>query len=123
MSEQSLFNKYGGFSTIHEIVRNFYADVLSEDSLKHYFENISMEVLVKHQSDFLSQVLGGPIQYKGRTLREAHQTLNITRANFDLVAQLLQENLEDAGVEDDDVTAILEIVATTLPDIVFTEES
>ena len=39
------------------------------------------------------------------------------------IAQLLQENLEDAGVEDDDVTAIVEIVATTLPDIVFTEES
>ena len=58
MSEQTLFSKYGGFSTVHEIVRNFYADVLSEDSLKHYFENISMEFLIKHQSDFLSQVLG-----------------------------------------------------------------
>lgn len=122
MSEQSLYEKYGGFSTIHEIVRNFYSDVLAEESLQHYFENISMEFLIKHQSDFLSQVLGGPIQYKGRTLREAHQRLDIKKVDFELVGQLLQENLEDAGVEENDINTIMDIVVSTLPDIVFTDE-
>ena len=73
----TLYEKYGGFSTIHQIVRNFYGDVLAEETLKEYFAHVPMEFLIKHQSDFLSQVLGGPIQYQGRTLREAHQRLNI----------------------------------------------
>ena len=115
----TLYEKYGGFTTIHTIVKDFYHDVLAEESLAPYFSRVSMDFLIQHQTDFLSQVLGGPIQYKGRTLREAHQTLNVKRADFDLVAKLLQENLEDAGVEEDDVTAIIDIVASTLPDIVF----
>lgn len=118
----TLYEKYGGFTTIHQIVRNFYGDVVAEDTLKMYFANVPMEFLIKHQSDFLSQVLGGPIQYKGRTLREAHQRLKIKRADFDLVGRLLQENLEDAGVEKTDIEAIMEIVVGALPDIVFEEE-
>ncbi len=117
----TLYDKYGGFATIHTIVKNFYRDVLSEESLKPYFARVSMDFLIQHQTDFLSQVLGGPIQYKGRTLREAHQVLRISKTDFDLVAKLLQENLEDAGVEDADVETIMNIVASTLPDIVFTD--
>jgi hemoglobin len=117
----TLYEKYGGFSTIHSIVKNFYRDVLAEESLAPYFKNVSMDFLIQHQSDFLSQILGGPVQYKGRTLRQAHQRLHIKRADFDLVAQLLKENLEDAGVEQADIESILEIVASTLPDIVFND--
>ena len=118
----TLYDKYGGFSTIHQIVRNFYQDILAEDSLKGYFKNVSMDFLINHQTDFLSQLLGGPIQYRGRTLREAHQQLHITRHDFNLVGRLLQENLEDAGVDADDVATIMEIVVSTLPDIVFEDE-
>ncbi len=117
----TLYEKYGGFATIHTIVKEFYKDLLAEDDLKPYFARVSMDFLIQHQTDFLSQLLGGPIQYTGRTLREAHQVLRIPKAHFDLVAQLLQENLEDAGVETDDVQTIMEIVASTLPDIVYTD--
>lgn len=118
----TLYEKYGGFSTIHQIVRNFYQDILAEESLRGYFKNVSMDFLINHQTDFLSQLLGGPIQYQGRTLREAHQHLHITRIDFDLVGRLLQENLEDAGVEAVDVATIMDIVVSTLPDIVFLGE-
>ena len=117
----TLYEKYGGFATIHLIVKNFYDDVQSEETLQHYFTNVNMEFLINHQTEFLSQVLGGPFQFAGKTLREAHQHLQVKRADFDLVAQLLQENLEDFNVEEEDVKTIMELVAGTLPDIVFEE--
>ena len=123
MSEITLYEKYGGLGTIQSLVRNFYADVLAEEMLKKYFQPISMERLIQHQIDFISQILGGPITYSGRTLREAHQTLRIKKIEFELVAKLLRENLEDFEVEPEDIDAIMTIVAGTLPEIVFVDEA
>jgi len=33
--EQSLFDKYGGFSTIHQVVEGFYDGVLENEILAH----------------------------------------------------------------------------------------
>ena len=114
----TLYERYGGFATIHSIVQNFYDDVLEDDLLSSYFKGISMQNLLRHQTEFLSQLLGGPISYDGRTLKRAHEHLNITQAAFDRVADLLQENLEEAGVAEEDVNTIMTIVASTVDDIV-----
>jgi hemoglobin len=63
-------------------------------------------------------ILGGPASYSGRDLRAAHERLNITGKDFFLVADLLEETLEEAGVEDEDIETIMKIVASTQVDIV-----
>ena len=118
MSEETLFHKYGGFSTVGAIVLAFYEKILDEEALVPYFEGIDMERLIRHQTDFLCMILGGPANYSGRDLRTAHFRLNITVPDFLLVADLLEETLEEGGVEDDDIEAILKIVASTKDDIV-----
>jgi truncated hemoglobin YjbI len=35
----SLYEQYGGFATIHIIVREFYKDILDDDLLSRYFQN------------------------------------------------------------------------------------
>lgn len=115
---ESLFHKYGGFSTVGGIVLNFYEKVLDEEDLTPYFEGIDMERLIRHQTDFLCMILGGPANYSGRDLRAAHERLNIVSKDFFLVADLLEETLEEAGVEDEDVETIIKIVASTKGDIV-----
>ena len=113
----TLYEKYGGFSTIHTIVISFYEDVLDDKILAPYFKTTQIDRLIKHQSDFLSQLLGGPIKYDGRSLLEGHKHLNITEEAFTRVAKLLHENLEDAGVEENDLEIIMNIVAQTKNDI------
>ncbi len=114
----TLFDKYGGFSTVGNVVHSFYEKIMDEESLESYFWDIDMARLIKHQTDFLCQVLGGPASYSGRSLKDAHRSLNIIEVDFMTVAEILEETLEEAGVEDDDVTTIMEIVASTKDDIV-----
>lgn len=114
----TLFDKYGGFSTVGNIVHEFYEKIMDTESLENYFWDIDMARLIKHQTDFLCQVLGGPASYTGRALKDAHKGLNIVVEDFMTVAEILEETLEEAGVEDSDVEAIMEIVASTKDDIV-----
>ena len=54
MSEQSLYDKYGGFATINSIVIQFYDNLLANDDVSHFFENIALENLIDHVLDYFS---------------------------------------------------------------------
>ena len=42
----TLFEKYGGFSTVSSIVRSFYKDLLAHEELSRYFQGIDMATLI-----------------------------------------------------------------------------
>jgi len=107
----TLFEKYGGFETIKNIVINFYREILSRDSLAPYFVNVNLDKLIDHQTRFLSHLLGGPSTYQGKTLESAHLGLHISGAAFDEVASVLCLVLEDAGVSEEDLKTILGVVS------------
>jgi len=117
MSE-TLFDKYGGFDTFSAVVTNFYQKVLDSDQIKHYFEGVNMEGLISHQTNFLAKVLGGPDKYEGRDLKAVHAKFKITVEDFTEVAELLEESLDEAGVEEADIATIISVVASIKDDIV-----
>ena len=114
----SLFEKYGGVLAVHDIVSAFYDRVLDDDALVDYFINSDMEALVKHQTNFISSLMGGPGGVSDARLYEAHAGLNINRAAFDQVAVILAETLTDSGVEAADVKVLIDAVASKMDLIV-----
>ena len=106
----TLFDKYGGYETVQNIVIEFYREVLSRETLAPYFVNVKLERLIDHQTRFLSHLLGGPAAYQGKTLEAAHHNLHISGAAFDEVASILSVVLEDAGVLEGDLQSIMQIV-------------
>lgn len=114
----SLFDKYGGFGTVSKIVREFYRSVTASPQLKGYFVGVNMERLIDHQTKFIAHAMGGPAEYTGRELAAAHRRLNIRPEDFDEVAAILREVLEDAGMEGGDVDAVIGLVAGTRQHVV-----
>lgn len=113
-----LYDKYGGFAAISHIVHAFYDKVLAAPSLDPYFHGVEMEALIAHQTRFLCKVLGGPDNYTGRAMSKVHQPHHISAAAFAEVAAMLQEALEEAQVEPDDVATIMGVVASVRGDVV-----
>lgn len=105
--EQSLYDKYGGFSAVSKIVHEFHRRVLESDLLAPYFEKTDMDRLMNHQVRFFSTLLGGPVTYDGKQLDEIHKPLNITPVAFNEVLDLLEEVLEDSGFADEDLGTVL----------------
>ncbi|MFT4927815.1 MAG: hemoglobin [Phenylobacterium sp.] len=107
---ETLFDKYGGFPTFHQLTRIFYQKLLDSPQVAHYFTNIDINALTKHQTNFLATALGGPSLYEGRDLTAAHQGLSINQQDFDEVVYSLEETLEELDVEEQDIKTILAIV-------------
>jgi hemoglobin len=114
----SLYDKYGGFAGINELVQAFYVKVLESDLLAPYFEGVEMSRLIGHQVRFFCKVLGGPDNYTGRSLAAAHRDLKISSPVFAEVARLLQETLWEAGMAPADIEVVMATVGSTSPHIV-----
>lgn len=120
MSETTVsdYQAVGGGPAVKVVVDDFYQRVLADPQLADYFDGVDMPRLKRHQALLVGKVLGGPADYDGRSLREAHLGLGVTKDHFDLVVGHLAGALQDAGVPDDIVGRAGAAVVATEPHIV-----
>ena len=118
MSE-SLFEKYGGVETLTPLVREFYKRIMATPNLARYFINTDMEVLIRHQVQFIAVVMGKPAAfYEGMDMKVAHANSNISDRSFEDVIDVLEETLRDFEVEELDIIEIIEKAKSLKKEIV-----
>ncbi|SNR46759.1 group I truncated hemoglobin [Halorubrum vacuolatum] len=110
MSETTLYDRLGGKEAIGAVVTEFYDRVLADDTLAPYFEDTDMTKQRAHQTQFISSVAGGPVQYDGDDMQSAHAGMGITHEDYDAIASHLDAALAEFDVADADREAVLEAV-------------
>ncbi|MEX3011540.1 group 1 truncated hemoglobin [Hoeflea sp. TYP-13] len=108
MVEQTLFEKYGGFSSVSKVVLAFYDTLLDSDDIGPFFDDVDMSRMVDHQTKFIASLLGGPASYTDNQLRQLHSHLDIENSHFDELKIVLRETLESHGFDAADIDAVLE---------------
>ncbi len=116
----SFYERVGGEPAVNAAVDRFYDRVLADPELRDFFNGVSMSRLKAHQFAFLSQALGGPKQYSGASMRDAHSRLAIERRHFDGVAVHLLETLRELGISEEIIAAIAAALAPLSQQIVNT---
>ncbi|WP_254534857.1 group I truncated hemoglobin [Halomarina litorea] len=124
MSEdETVFDRLGGHEAVESVVNDFYDRVLNDERVIHHFEDSNTTELRAHQVQFISAVTGGPVEYSGDDMRDAHRGMGITDTEFNVVADHLDTALAENGVSDEDRELVLETVEELRPEIVETAES
>src|SRR3954447_9307673 len=117
-SRTSLYDTLGGAEPLKLAVDRFYVAVTTDPQLAHYFEGQDVARIKRHQVLLLSQVLGGPAEYDGRQLGDAHRALHVTDADYDRVAEHLIGTLRGLDVDDTVASAVEGVVGSVRRDIV-----
>jgi len=120
MMTQSLYEKIGGQPAMDAAVDLFYRKVLNDDRVSRFFEDVDMDEQRAKQKSFLTVVFGGPNDYTGKDLREAHKSLvddGLDDSHFDAVAVHLQNTLEELGVPAELVNQVMATAAGTRDDV------
>ena len=103
----SIFDRYGGFSSVHKVILSFYDKMLDSDIVGPYFEEVDMPALVDHQTKFISQVMGGPVFFSDEVLEQVHRNLGVTQEAFDEMVVILESTLIDFEFKADDVNVVM----------------
>jgi len=116
----SLFERLGGEAAVEAAVDIFYRKVLLDSSISHFFDTTDMDAQRVKQKAFLTMAFGGPKNYTGKELREAHAPLvekGLGDEHFDAVAGHLDATLRELGVSDDLIGEIMAIAGSTRDDV------
>ena len=120
MTSDSLYTRIGGSAAIERAVDTFYLRVLADDRVRRFFDDIDMATQRERQRDFLIYSLGGPANYTGKDLREAHKRLvedGLTDIHFVIVCEHLVSTLIDMGAPPDAVVGVLTFLETKRNDV------
>ncbi|MCH8237008.1 MAG: group 1 truncated hemoglobin [Proteobacteria bacterium] len=116
----SLYERLGGEAAVNAAVDIFYRKVLADPSISDFFDTTDMEEQRNKQKAFLSMVFGGPDEYSGKDMREAHAPLvekGLNDSHFDAVAGHLDATLRELGVADDLIGEVMTIAGSTRDDV------
>ena len=108
--QESIWDRYGGYSFVARTVRDFYDRVLVSRDLSAYFDKVNMEGLIEHQIRTIGAVMGGPFDLDLDALQGAHAHLRITDKHFNELGTILDQTLEAHGLEQADKNVLLGVV-------------
>jgi truncated hemoglobin YjbI len=106
---QPLFHRLGGRSVIDRAHKIFYDKLFAHPLLKDFFDGIDQKIIEGQQSDFFSQLTGGPKIYSGRMPLDAHMHIFISEEQFELRHSLLASSLQEAGIAENECFEWLKI--------------
>ena len=112
------YQAVGGGPAIASVVELFYRNVLADPQLSGYFADTDLVRLKRHQVALVSQVMGGPVEYDGLALADAHKGRGITEADFGRVVVHLVEALQAHDVPADIIDRVVTALGATQDDIV-----
>ena len=105
--EKSLFDKYGGFSTISRIVLKLYDQLLDDDDVGPFFDDVDLPKLIDHQTKFVSSLMGGPASFTDDHIERAHRHMTIEPLHFDRLKEIVANVLAEFDVAPDDIETIV----------------
>ena len=116
-ADGSLYSRLGGSEAVEAVTVRFYAAVLDDPILAPHFYGVDMQVQAGMLASFLSIAAGGPGEYRGRSLRDAHARLRIGDREFDRVVELLAAALKAAGISDGAIAEVAGVAETVRADV------
>lgn len=120
MSKLSLYERISP-DALERAVYLFYDKVLKDPRIAHFFRNIDTKELARHQYYFLMAATGGPDQFEGRSLRDAHRKLvlehGLTDEHFDAIKEDLKAALEEIGIGYSTVEELMTLVESLRKDV------
>lgn len=93
------YEQIGGHRALQTIVDDFVQRVTSDTMIGFFFRAVDIERLKVLETDFAAAHLGGPTRYKGRPLSVAHGPHRIMGGQFNRRLKILEQTLQDHGVE------------------------
>lgn len=96
--DDSIYQALGKTEGITKIVNDFIPLIQADSRIKVFFEKIKKEEFSALLVAQFCELAGGPCQYKGKDMYEAHDGMSISNAHFNALAEDLQIAMENNQV-------------------------
>ncbi len=125
--EKSLYERLGGEDAVKAVVEDVVARAAADPKVNFTRKGTPKEFtpkpediakLKKNLVDLFGMATGGPQKYTGKSMKEAHQGMQITKEEWDALMADFKETLDKLKVPEKEQQELVKIVAPMEKDIV-----
>ena len=114
----ALYRALGGTNGIAKVVDAALVEIHGDLRINVFFEKTDMADLRRLLIEQLCAATGGPCEYTGRSMEEAHSGLNLTDADFDAFVEDLVRAMDSQKVPKDLQKQLLGLLGPMRPQVV-----
>ena len=116
--QKSLYDRLGGQGAITAVVDDFLGNVVADARINARFANADAAHLKQMLVDQICAATGGPCEYKGKSMPEAHAGMGITEDEFNALVEDLVKSLDKFQVGETEKNELLSALGGMKGDIV-----
>jgi hemoglobin len=116
--ERTLYDRLGGLDAITAVVESFRDTVAADDRINLKFARTDLARLRQMLIDQVCEATGGPCEYRGRGMKEAHAGMRVTNGEFDALVDDLVKTLNHFKVSGGEQSELLAILGPLKSEIV-----
>jgi hemoglobin len=94
----TLYDDLGGHDGLKKIIDASVANYVSDDRIKGYFEDVSLDHLKGQLFNQFCQLSGGPCVYTGHDMHTVHKGFHLSQADFTALVEDLQRGMDSCNV-------------------------
>jgi hemoglobin len=117
-SQKSLYQRLGGKPAITAVVNDFVTNVAKDNRINKFFANTDIPRLKRLLVQQICAGSGGPCQYEGRSMREAHRGLGVRNQDFNALVEDLVRSLDKFNVPPREQKELLGLLGPMRRDVV-----
>ena len=97
-ADDSLYQAFGGKVGLSALMDDFVPRLAADPRIGHFFKDTNKAHLARQLTDQLCAVSGGPCAYEGASMKDAHADLDIAKADFNALVEVLQASMDAKGI-------------------------
>lgn len=97
-ADDSLYVAFGGQNGLVSLMDDFHARLLADERMYPFFKDVKGDHLKRELVTQFCQLAGGPCQRRGPDMKRAHDGVDITKADFNALIEVLQKSMDVHGI-------------------------
>ncbi len=118
MASPALFQTFGAKPGLVKLMDDFMVRLLADPRTGPHFKPANPQQLKEQLVDQFCVKLGGPCVYKGADMKSAHADLDITKADFNALVEVLQAAMDAQGIPFGAQNQLLALLAPMHRDVI-----
>jgi len=121
MSDQTLYQRLGGYDAIAAVCDDLLARLQADAQLARFWQNRGSDGIAREKQlliDYLCASAGGPMVYAGRDMKLSHTGMGVSASDWEVFIGHLESTLDTFALPATERADVLGFIDSTRADIV-----
>ena len=98
LADDSLFKAFGGEAGLTRLTDDFVQRLSKDPKVGAFFKDTKLSELAASLKKQFCVVSGGPCVYDGASMKDAHADMEVRKADFNRLVEVLQQSMDAQGI-------------------------